>query len=119
MTKREICERLMSIHNRLLHEYAMADGMEDIDLEAIGKDIGSLILDLAAPVEEQKEPKSVEVEGMFPGFYCDNCHMCGGISDRDPGDPPTCSLCGVKMKPTLFKEHPVAKREEKAEEEGK
>lgn len=50
MTKREICERLMNIHNRLFHEYAMADGMEDIDIEEIGKDIGSLILDLAEAV---------------------------------------------------------------------
>lgn len=49
MTKREICERLLNIHNRLFHEYAMADGIEDLDLEAIGKDIGVLILDLAAP----------------------------------------------------------------------
>ena len=48
MTKREICERLLNIHNRLLHEYAMADGIEDLDLEGLGKDIGALILDLAA-----------------------------------------------------------------------
>jgi len=54
MTKREICERLINIHNRLFHEYAMADGMEDIDVEEIGKDIGYLILDLAAPEEEPK-----------------------------------------------------------------
>lgn len=49
MTRRELCERLLNIHNRLLHEYAMADGMEDIDVEEIGKDIGSLILDIATP----------------------------------------------------------------------
>lgn len=49
MTKREICERLIAIHNRLFHEYAMADGIEDIDLESIGKDIGSLILDIGTP----------------------------------------------------------------------
>lgn len=42
MTKREICERLLEIHNRLFHD----------DIEEIGKDIGALILDIAAPDEE-------------------------------------------------------------------
>lgn len=54
MNKREIVERLLNIHNRLFHEYSLADGIEDIDLEAIGKDIGSLILDIATPEEEEE-----------------------------------------------------------------
>lgn len=63
MTKREICERLIAIHNRLFHEYAMADGMEDIDVEEIGKDIGSLIIDIAAPEEkEEKKEKKTSME---------------------------------------------------------
>jgi len=67
MTKREICERLINIHNRLFHEYAMADGMEDIDLEAIGKDLGALILDLAAP-EDEPEPETPKAEEKHPGI---------------------------------------------------
>ena len=53
MTKRELCERLMNIHNRLFHEYATADGLGDLDLEGIGKDLSALILDLAVPEEKE------------------------------------------------------------------
>ena len=51
MTNREICERLLNIHNRLFVEYSLADGLDDFDLDGIGKDISSLLLDLAAPVD--------------------------------------------------------------------
>jgi hypothetical protein len=83
MTKREICERLINIHNRLFHEYAMADGMEDIDVEEIGKDIGYLILDLAAPEEEPK-PEAPKAEEAHPGI----------IVDQSGKNPPRCLKCG-------------------------
>ena len=60
MTNREICERLMNIHIRLLHEYSLADELGDIDVEEIGKEIGSLILDIAVPGEENKKEEKKE-----------------------------------------------------------
>jgi len=78
MTKREICERLMNIHNRLLHEYAMADGMEDIGVEEICKDLCALILDLAAPEEKPEEP---EEKPEAPKWV--KCPRCGKVAAHD------------------------------------
>ena len=58
MTKREICERLMDINNRLFEEGATAEGVGDIDIGGICKDIGSLILDLAVPKKTDDKQKA-------------------------------------------------------------
>lgn len=50
MTKREICERLMEIR-----DYAHLSRCGDIAVTQIAADIGSLILDLAAPEKEEEK----------------------------------------------------------------
>lgn len=109
MTKREICERLMNIHNRLFHEYAMADGIEDLDLEAIGKDIGALILALAAPEEEkpEREEKHPGViakpgkDGEIEFCWCQKCYEQAAVVHDPFGDGENwsyCKNCGVSFR---------------------
>lgn len=107
MTKREICERLIAIHNRLFHEYAMADGIEDLDLEAIGKDIGALILDLVAPDEhfadagkmmreEEKSPLAMKWVAVDKSAPCKPCPKCGAPSTKRIDAPGYyCEPCGA------------------------
>jgi hypothetical protein len=113
MTNREICERLLNIHNRLFHEYALADGMEDIDIEAIGKDLGALILDLSAPEEEPKRetPEAEEKhpgvlakegkDGMIEWCWCQKCYAHADVVHDPFGDGEDwsyCKKCGVSFR---------------------
>ncbi len=118
MTKREICERLLNIHNRLFHEYAMADGIEDLDLEGIGKDIGALILDLAAPEapddhfagagkmmrEEEKDPGVIAKpgkDGEIEFCWCQKCYAQADVVHDPFGDGENwsyCKKCGVSFR---------------------
>ena len=122
MTKREICERLMNIHNRLFHEYAMADGIEDFDLEEIGKDIGSLLLDIAAPEEAKEEPKlamwswwdCIFKKDKETGRPCEkeDCREC---NLRPKGTIPVCDVHLLKKSAAPEEEAPKAEAP-KAEE---
>lgn len=119
MTKREICERLINIHNRLFHEYAMADGMEDIDVEEIGKDIGSLILDLAAPETEEHFADAGKMMEKAREEYKREATLKALNLETSAKEPPVliyeekgekvpCPVCGapaapIKNKPGLFR----------------
>lgn len=57
MTKREICKRLIDLRDNMIHGQDSANSMGELScvLSATGKLIRDLLLDLAAPEEEEEE----------------------------------------------------------------
>ncbi len=123
MNKREICERLMSIHNSVMFA---SNGSGDIGgnpCYGVGNAIRELILDIVARETEEK-PKAEEVpipetpllwvDGNAPLSPCPKCGAnCPKLDERTSGLPGAvhyCQSCHAYF---------VTKREEKREEEGK
>lgn len=114
MTKREIFKRLQNIRDYARvtdtwpHDNAAQQNLHLRNaVEAIAKDLGELLLDLAAPEEERREEKHPGViakpgkDGEIEWCWCQKCYAQAAVVHDPFGDGENwsyCQKCGVSFR---------------------